>query len=257
MRFPGKHPQPMNATVPAFLRYAASRLHPLGVRVSADVFGLAATHDLGIGQHPAKVAQDRRRDLPDDLPVALQLGRVQPPRPERGAGRRRSCSRCATSARSSSAARRCSCRGSRTSRSGARTRSPTSPRRSRSARTEQTGGFMLWNAAGLYTAGALRGRAAAAAARRSRRRSSRPAAVSALFVHALGYGEARWRRRERSTCKPRSPGRSPGRSSSGRSGSSPIRSRSTCRSSSPRAAARRSPTSTATPSSTSPAASAA
>jgi hypothetical protein len=29
-----------------------SRLHPLGVRVSADVFGLSATHELGIGQHP-------------------------------------------------------------------------------------------------------------------------------------------------------------------------------------------------------------
>ena len=30
-----------------------SQLHPLGVRVSADVFGLAATHDLGIGQVPS------------------------------------------------------------------------------------------------------------------------------------------------------------------------------------------------------------
>ena len=50
IRYPGAHPQPMKKTIAAFLRYAAARLHPLGVRVSADVFGLSATHDLGIGQ---------------------------------------------------------------------------------------------------------------------------------------------------------------------------------------------------------------
>jgi hypothetical protein len=43
-------------TIARFLRYASSTLHPLGVRVSADVFGLAATHDLGIGQVPKKIA---------------------------------------------------------------------------------------------------------------------------------------------------------------------------------------------------------
>ena len=57
MRFPGPHPQSMNATVPAFLRYARARLHPLGVRLSADVFGLSANHDLGIGQHPAQIGR--------------------------------------------------------------------------------------------------------------------------------------------------------------------------------------------------------
>jgi hypothetical protein len=48
--------EPKGETVARFLRYASSQLHPLGVRVSADVFGLAATHDLGIGQVPKKVA---------------------------------------------------------------------------------------------------------------------------------------------------------------------------------------------------------
>jgi hypothetical protein len=43
-------------TIARFLQYAASTLHPLGVRVSADVFGLAATHDLGIGQVPKRLA---------------------------------------------------------------------------------------------------------------------------------------------------------------------------------------------------------
>jgi hypothetical protein len=44
------------ATIARFLRYASDTLHPLGVRVSADVFGLAATHDLGIGQVPKRIA---------------------------------------------------------------------------------------------------------------------------------------------------------------------------------------------------------
>jgi hypothetical protein len=38
--------------VPAFVKYAARRLEPLGVRVSAAVFGLSAARDLGIGQIP-------------------------------------------------------------------------------------------------------------------------------------------------------------------------------------------------------------
>jgi len=42
--------------VPAFLRYAARRLEPLGVRVSAAVFGLSGTRDLGIGQSPRRMA---------------------------------------------------------------------------------------------------------------------------------------------------------------------------------------------------------
>ena len=57
MRFPGPHPQAKNATVPAFLRYARSRVHPLGVRISADVFGLSAAHDLGIGQRPKDIGE--------------------------------------------------------------------------------------------------------------------------------------------------------------------------------------------------------
>ena len=48
--------EPMGATIARFLRYASSMLHPLGVRVSADVFGLAATHDLRIGQVPKRIA---------------------------------------------------------------------------------------------------------------------------------------------------------------------------------------------------------
>jgi hypothetical protein len=48
--------EPKGTTIASFLRYASSVLRPLGVRVSADLFGLAATHDLGIGQVPKRVA---------------------------------------------------------------------------------------------------------------------------------------------------------------------------------------------------------
>ncbi len=42
--------------IPAFLRYARERLAPHDVRVSAAVFGLSAARDLGIGQLPKRMA---------------------------------------------------------------------------------------------------------------------------------------------------------------------------------------------------------
>jgi hypothetical protein len=57
IRYPGVHSQPMSWTIPAFVQYARKRLHPLGARVSVDVFGLAATHDLGIGQVPRRISR--------------------------------------------------------------------------------------------------------------------------------------------------------------------------------------------------------
>ncbi len=57
IRYPGAHAQPMRWTIPAFVQYAGKRLHPLGARVSVDVFGLSATRDLGIGQLPRRVSR--------------------------------------------------------------------------------------------------------------------------------------------------------------------------------------------------------
>ena len=47
----------MEANIAAFLQYAVDELHPLKLRVSADLFGLAATRDLGIGQNPRQIAK--------------------------------------------------------------------------------------------------------------------------------------------------------------------------------------------------------
>jgi hypothetical protein len=57
IRYPGVHAQPMGWTVPMFVKYAGRQLHPLGVRISTDVFGLSATRNLGIGQFPGRIAR--------------------------------------------------------------------------------------------------------------------------------------------------------------------------------------------------------
>lgn len=57
-RFPGRKKGVGKAkTIAAFIEYARDRLEPLGVRVSAAVFGLAATRELGIGQRPRLLAK--------------------------------------------------------------------------------------------------------------------------------------------------------------------------------------------------------
>ena len=55
--YPRKTATPMGWVIPQFVQYAQKRLKPLGVRVSADVFGLSATRDLGIGQIPRRIAR--------------------------------------------------------------------------------------------------------------------------------------------------------------------------------------------------------
>ena len=55
--YPGRRIEPKATTIRRFLQYATGRLRPLGVRVSADLFGLAATHDLQIGQAPQGIGR--------------------------------------------------------------------------------------------------------------------------------------------------------------------------------------------------------
>jgi hypothetical protein len=57
LAFPVKTETPMGWVIPQFVQYASKRLKKLGVRVSVDVFGLAATRDLGIGQRPKRLAR--------------------------------------------------------------------------------------------------------------------------------------------------------------------------------------------------------
>jgi hypothetical protein len=55
--FPGKVNERKGETMSRFLAYARERLSPFGVRISAAVFGLSATRDLGIGQRPRMLAK--------------------------------------------------------------------------------------------------------------------------------------------------------------------------------------------------------
>ena len=88
--YPMSRRESKERTIERFLAYASGRLRPLGVRVSADLFGLAATRDLGVGQSPKRLRPLSRRDLPDGLSVALRARRVPPdgsggvPRPDGG-----------------------------------------------------------------------------------------------------------------------------------------------------------------------------
>jgi hypothetical protein len=56
IRYPVRTNGSMARTITQFVRYASRILRKLHVRVSVDVFGLAATRDLGIGQKPQRLA---------------------------------------------------------------------------------------------------------------------------------------------------------------------------------------------------------
>jgi hypothetical protein len=55
--FPGATRKSKARVIADFMSYASSRLKPLGVRVSADVFGLSATRNMKIGQRPDRLAR--------------------------------------------------------------------------------------------------------------------------------------------------------------------------------------------------------
>ncbi|MDQ2984544.1 MAG: putative glycoside hydrolase [Actinomycetota bacterium] len=86
IRYPGEHPQPMGWTIPAYAQYAAKRLRPLDVRVSVDLFGLAATRDLGIGQHPRRIAQYVDAIYPMTYPSHYNKGEYGIPDPNLAPG---------------------------------------------------------------------------------------------------------------------------------------------------------------------------
>jgi len=85
--FPRKTAEPMGRTITRFVRYASSRLRPLGVRVSVDLFGLSATHNLGIGQSPGKLAKYVDTVYPMVYPSHYRSGEFNLPDPSATPGR--------------------------------------------------------------------------------------------------------------------------------------------------------------------------
>jgi hypothetical protein len=56
-RWPHKRAEPKNATIPRFLAAARTALKPFHVKIGVDLFGLAADHELGIGQDVSLIAK--------------------------------------------------------------------------------------------------------------------------------------------------------------------------------------------------------
>jgi hypothetical protein len=73
-------------TIGRFAEYAANRLHPAGVRVGADLFGLAAHGNLGIGQVPRKIARYVDTISPMAYPSHYTPGEYNIPNPDAAPG---------------------------------------------------------------------------------------------------------------------------------------------------------------------------
>ncbi|HEY7729769.1 MAG TPA: putative glycoside hydrolase [Gaiellaceae bacterium] len=75
-RYPGKTTQRPGQLIADFVAYAQKRLKPLGVRVSTALFGLAATRDMGIGQNPRLVAKHVDTVYPMSYPALYGSGEL-------------------------------------------------------------------------------------------------------------------------------------------------------------------------------------
>jgi hypothetical protein len=152
--FPGRTAKAPGWVIAEFLHYAAKRLRPLGVRLSADLFGLAATRDLGIGQVPRRLGKHLDAVSPMVYPSHYNSGEFGLPDPNGAPG--------ATVAYSLTHFRR-ELRGT-----GAELRpwlQDFSQGRTyglaevleqvEAARKLGARGYLLWNPAGIYTPGAL------------------------------------------------------------------------------------------------------
>ncbi len=154
--FPGKRAEPAAATIAAFVRYVSERLRREHVRVSADVFGLSAARDLGIGQLPRRIGPYLDAVYPMVYPSHYSSGEYRLADPSAAPG--------LTVARSL-ADFRDRLRGQRAKLipwlqdfSLGRTYTIEDVRAQiAAARSAGSAGFMLWNAGGVYTSDVLRG----------------------------------------------------------------------------------------------------
>jgi hypothetical protein len=152
--FPGKRAEPMSTTIARFVHYATNRLRAMGARVSVDLFGLSATRNLGVGQSPRRLAKIVDAISPMVYPSHYGSGEHGLASPVSTPGK--------TVGRSLRDFRRQMRRGKAQlvpwledfSFSGTPTLAHVQEQ-IRAARRWKTGGFLLWNAAGDYTTGAL------------------------------------------------------------------------------------------------------
>jgi hypothetical protein len=152
--FAHKTSTPPAWVIPQFVQYAAKRLKPLGVRLSADVFGLSATRDLGIGQMPRRISRYLDAVYPMTYPSHYSAGEYGIADPSAQPGE---------TVFNSLADFRRELRGRKTDIvpwvqdfTLGRTYTLTEVRAQiESARLQDARGYLLWNPSGVYTDGAL------------------------------------------------------------------------------------------------------
>jgi hypothetical protein len=153
----GKTAEAQGWTIARFVHYAATRLRKLGVRVSVDVFGLSATHDLGIGQVPRRLSKYVDAVYPMVYPSHYRPGEYNLPSPSDAPGLT-----VANSLRDFNLAMR----GRKANlipwledfTLGSSPRTPDEVRAQiAAARRAGSKGFLLWNPSGIYTQEVLRG----------------------------------------------------------------------------------------------------
>jgi hypothetical protein len=155
--FPGKTKQSKTEVITGFAKYASEKLKPLGVRVSADVFGLSATRNMGIGQRPKKLGQYLDTIYPMVYPSHFGPGEYNLPDPNAQPGRTVGLALRDFDGQLTGLDTRLV--PWLQDFSLGRTYTLTDVQdQIEAARDAGAQGFLLWNAAGLYTRGALAGR---------------------------------------------------------------------------------------------------
>jgi hypothetical protein len=152
--FPERRKEHRSTTISRFLEYARGRLEPMGARVSAAVFGLTATREMGIGQRPRRLARHLDVIYPMVYPSHYGPGEYGLDEPEGVPG--------ITVARSLRDFRR-ALRGSKTLlvpwlqdfSLGHEYTLEDVQAQILAARDARAKGYLLWNPSGVYTDGAL------------------------------------------------------------------------------------------------------
>ena len=154
--FNGAQKVPKHETIADFLDYAASRIRPAGGRLSIAVFGLSATRNLGIGQKVRRLAKEVDAVYPMVYPSHYSPGELGVPDPNGDPGM--TVSRSLRDFQKQLEGRKALLVPWLQDFSLGRTYTLAEVKAQvNAARRMDTGGFLLWNAAGVYTPGALAG----------------------------------------------------------------------------------------------------
>jgi hypothetical protein len=155
--YPGKRSEPRWQTIASFVEYATEQLEPYGVQVSAALFGLSATRDMGIGQRPSLLGKYLDTIYPMVYPSHYGSGEFNIDNPDAQPGRTVSFS--LLDFRQKLQGRQARIVPWLQDFSLGRTYTLADVEQQiAAARRAKSSGFLLWNAGGIYTTAALKPR---------------------------------------------------------------------------------------------------